>query len=171
MPKRPRGNEWGGGGAHGRRRSRGSGDAEADQGDKVAGTEIHPEVETVLHRLPDGVVRQALSFLAGVWVQNADIVIEFEYYCIMLPFTSCQRPVVLKASTAMLSSFARILCTAAHFCSATAKLTILLTGLCGAPWFVPGNDVGNFCYTCKLARPYFHCVSELTLANATALPR
>lgn len=128
MPKRPRGNEWGGGGAHGRRRSRGSGDAEADQGDKVAGTEIHPEVETVLHRLPDGVVRQALSFLAGVWVQNADIVIEFEYYCIMLPFTSCQRPVVLKASTAMLSSFARILCTAAHFCSATAKLTILLTG-------------------------------------------
>jgi hypothetical protein len=71
MPKRPRGNEWGGGGAHQNRfgrRSRGSGDAEADHGDKVAGTEIHPEVETVLHRLPDGVVRQALSFLAGVCV-------------------------------------------------------------------------------------------------------
>lgn len=68
MPKRPRGNEWGGGGAHQRfgRRSRGSGDAEADHGDKVAGTEIHDEVETVLHRLPDGVVRHALSFLAGV---------------------------------------------------------------------------------------------------------
>lgn len=117
--------------------------------------------------------RPSPSWLVCVWVQNADIVIEFEYYCIMLPFTSCQRPVVLKASTAMLSSFARILCTAAHtlLFRYSLKLTILLTGCVCAPWFVPGNDVGNFCYTCKLARPYFHCVSELTLANATALPR